>query len=73
MRTVERIANEDEDGFASMKRYINREVRDWFHRQKGKGQDGGAAPKLAIDILIEQMCDDSKHEVDLLSDLELDW
>lgn len=71
MRTVERIANDDEDSFGAMKRQINRGIRDWFHRQRRLG-DGAPPPRLVIDIVIEEMVDDSKPEVDV-EDLELEW
>ena len=71
MRTVERIANDDEESFGAMKRQINRGIRDWFHRQRRLG-DGAQPPRLVIDIVIEEMVDDSKPEVDV-EDLELEW
>jgi hypothetical protein len=71
MKTVERILNDDEDGFASMKRYINMEIREWLARQRQQGVQH--TPRLVIDILIERMSGDSKREVDVLEDLELEW
>ncbi|GAB1314518.1 hypothetical protein MFIFM68171_04728 [Madurella fahalii] len=71
MRTVERILNDDEDSFASMKRYINMEIREWFMRQQHLKD--GTPPRLAIDILIERMSDDNKPGVNVLGDLELEW
>ncbi|KAK0619518.1 hypothetical protein B0T14DRAFT_209706 [Immersiella caudata] len=73
MKTVERIMNDDEDSFASMKRNINREIKEWLRRQKRLGD--GTPPKLAVDIVIEQMGEESRQGVDMLedSDLELEW
>ncbi|KAK0652637.1 hypothetical protein B0T16DRAFT_103954 [Cercophora newfieldiana] len=69
MRTVERIENDEEDSFASMKRYINMEIRNWFHRQRQE-----ASPRLAVDIVIEQMGDDNVvQDMGGLDDLELEW
>ena len=71
MQSVERIANGDEDGFANMKRYINREIKGWFHRERGRqrvrggsghdgdGDEGAKAPKLVVDIDIERMGEDN--------------
>ncbi|KAK4450328.1 hypothetical protein QBC34DRAFT_297569 [Podospora aff. communis PSN243] len=73
MKIVERIVNDDEDGFASMKRYINREIKEWFRRQKRVA--GGTPPKLVVDIIIERMGTEKEQEADMLddSDLELEW
>lgn len=72
MKTVERIPLGDEDGFATMKRYINMEIREWLARQRRLGAQ--TTPRLVVDILIERMSDEKKQELlDGLEDLELEW
>jgi hypothetical protein len=71
MRTVERILSDDEDGFGSMKRYINMEIREWLVRQRSFG--GYIAPRLVVDIMIERMSDEKKERLDGMEDLELEW
>jgi hypothetical protein len=51
MRTVERIFNDDEDGFASMKRYVNRQIWDWFIQQRHLG--GEISSRIVLEIFIE--------------------
>lgn len=71
MRTVERIFSDDEDGFASMKRYINMEIREWLARQRSL--DVHTTSRLVVDIMIERMGDEKKEELNRLEDLELEW
>jgi hypothetical protein len=71
MKTVERIPNGDEDGFASMKRYINMEIREWLARQRRL--EVQTAPRLVVDIIIERMSDEKKQELEGLEDVELEW
>ncbi|KAJ9134132.1 hypothetical protein NKR23_g10363 [Pleurostoma richardsiae] len=71
MKTREPIPRDDEDGLDSMKRYINGAIRTWFARQARLGD--GAAPRLVLDILIEEMTDENRDGGDKLDDLELDW
>jgi hypothetical protein len=77
MRTVERLAYDDEGGFASMKRYINMEIREWFARQMRSGAAGRG--RLDVDVLIERIADDEGEDEakgrggDGLEDLELEW
>jgi hypothetical protein len=71
MRTVERILSDDEDGFGSMKRYINMEIRDWLARQRSFGTH--VAPRLVVDIMIERMSDEKKEELCGFEDLDLEW
>ena len=73
MTMVERIPPDDEDGFESLKRYINTEIRSWFRRQR---QNGVSPPRLVFDILIERMGKGERRGVrveDLELELELDW
>ena len=51
MRTVERILNDDEDGFASMKRYVNRQIWDWFIQQRHLGDE--ISSRIVLEISIE--------------------
>jgi hypothetical protein len=58
MRSVERIAYNDEDEFEAMKRYIGREVGTWLARRKRAGEGIERYPggeRLIVDILIERM------------------
>lgn len=77
MRTVERLAGDDEEGFASMKRYINMEIREWFARRMRAGSVGKG--RLDVDVLIDRIAsdeddDEAKSRVGgLFEDLELDW
>jgi hypothetical protein len=71
MRTVERIPSDDEDGFESMKRYINMEIREWLVRQRSYGSY--LAPRLVVDIMIERMSDEKKEGLDGMEDMELQW
>jgi len=73
MKTIERILGDDEDGFDSMKRYINTEIRDWFSRSRRQAGDTGAAPRLVLDLLIERMSDEDQGGDEKSEDLELDW
>ncbi|KAL2192292.1 hypothetical protein P885DRAFT_82332 [Corynascus similis CBS 632.67] len=71
MTTTERILNNDEGGFLSLKGYINREIRAWLARQRRLGVE--TQPRLLVDILIERMSDEKEQELDGLEDLELQW
>jgi len=86
MRTVERIASDDEDGFASMKRFVDREIRGWVWRErqrgvkgKGRGGDGVKVPRLVVDVVIERMGGDQGGEEEGVGglegqgDVELEW
>ncbi|KAK4251356.1 hypothetical protein C7999DRAFT_28086 [Corynascus novoguineensis] len=71
MTTTERIPNNDEGGFLSLKGYINREIRAWLARQRRLGVE--TQPRLLVDILIERMTDEKEQELDGLEGLELQW
>ncbi|KAJ9156227.1 hypothetical protein NKR23_g906 [Pleurostoma richardsiae] len=72
MSTREPIPRDDEDGLDSMKRYVNRAIRDWFTRQMKLGGRGSATPRLVLDILIEKMTDENGDGGDEFDDLQLD-
>jgi hypothetical protein len=73
LKTVERVLHDDEDGFASMKRYINLEVREWLARQRRLGS-GKVPPRLVVDILIERMTsDEESRQGNEEEDLDLEW
>ncbi|KAJ4288230.1 hypothetical protein N0V88_007419 [Collariella sp. IMI 366227] len=72
MKTVEHIPPGDEDIFASMKRYINREIRAWIGQQPHASAES-APPRLVLDILIERMGNENARGADVFDDLELDW
>jgi len=58
MRSVERIAYDDEDGFEAMKRYIGMEVGAWLGRRKRASEGPERRPaeeRLIVDVLIERM------------------
>jgi hypothetical protein len=83
MRSVERLAYDDEDGFDAMKRYINLEVGAWLRRRKkaGEGPRSPAGERLTVDILIERMPvpgsgeeDDGVGDLGWLEELEaVEW
>ncbi len=52
MKVVERMAHDDEEGFASLKGYVAREIDELFSDE--------IAPQLPIDVLIEQTSDENK-------------
>ena len=75
VKTVERIPHDDEDGFASMKRYINSGIREWFTRQR-RLASGKIPPRLVLDILIERITSDEESklgEEEEEEDFELEW
>ncbi|KAL2126764.1 hypothetical protein VTI74DRAFT_279 [Chaetomium olivicolor] len=71
MKTIERILNDDEGGFLSLKGYINREIKEWLSRQRRLEVESKL--RVLVDILIEQMSDEKKQEWDSVEDLELQW
>lgn len=79
MRMVERLAYDDECGFASMIRYINIEIRKWFARQMRAGL--GERKTLDVDVLIERIAGDEDEDEDEVKrhgrvefvELELAW
>jgi len=84
MRSVERIAYDDEDGFETMKRYISMEVGAWMGRRKRGGEGPKRSPtgeRLIIDIFIERMAvprsgeeDDGIEDQGWLEELEtVEW
>lgn len=53
MVAKERIPNDDEDGFASMKEFVNRQIRKWFaEKQRLSGE---TPTEILMDIFIERM------------------
>lgn len=69
---VERIPHDDEDGFESMKRYINRVINCWLRRLRGP-RIGDADGRLVFDIFVERMSEDSEDGPSGLENLELSW
>lgn len=72
MQAVEHILRENEDGFESMKRLINKSIRDWFTRRRRSAEDTGPA-RLVIDVFIETMGDENKEGIDKGDDLDMTW
>lgn len=71
MTTTERILNDDEGGFLSLKGFINREIRAWAARQRRLGAAEPQPRLLLVDILIERMTDENEQNGDGLDDLEI--
>ena len=75
MKTVERIPHDDEDKFASMKRYINLGIREWFKRQR-RLASGKPLPRLVVDILIERITSNEESklgEEEEDEDFDIEW
>ena len=72
MSMVECIPHNDEDGFESMKRYIDGEINRWFRRLRGS-RIGNAHGKLVFDIFVERMSEDGEDDPNGLEDLDLSW
>ncbi len=76
-KIVERIPHDDEDSFASMKREINLEIKEWLTRER-RLAGSKALPRLVFDILIERITsnEESKlgeEEEEEEEDFEVEW
>ncbi|KAH8900616.1 hypothetical protein GQ53DRAFT_129643 [Thozetella sp. PMI_491] len=71
---VDRILRDDEVGFESLKRHINRTIRRCLSRQRQPGGSKEQGPCLLVEILIESIVSDTTQPAEEeLKDLELDW
>jgi len=76
LKAVEKVPNGDEDGFASMKRCVNKAIRDWLGRERQKNREGGL-PRLVVDVWIERMGEEGGGREGtgggLEEEVELEW